>query len=209
MDEATFWTIVDEIKWPKKGYDEAKLWFMQHYSVEEAKAFTEIFLKKKSELARASEEDRCCDSWDDTLAHIIGLGEEEYTRNIKQPDLIVKRERDMDYKESFAYCIPFSDDYKKLTDNGYDTYINWTKELITELESADEDDIPPKLYRQFPKIIEVLHLLVDKNWPEAVKRYHAYFGPGYADDWPLDSFGIPNFVSDLERYRLMADSVRL
>jgi len=115
----------------------------------------------------------------------------------------------MDYKESFAYCIPFTDDYKKLTDDGYDTYINWTKELITELESADEDDIPPKLYRQFPKILEVARMLIDKNWTGAVETYHSYFGPGYADDWPLDSFGIPNFVADLERYRLRADSVRL
>jgi len=31
MDEVTFWKIVDEINWPKADYDEAKLWFMQHY----------------------------------------------------------------------------------------------------------------------------------------------------------------------------------
>ena len=207
MDEVTFWKIVEKINWPKTDYDEAKLWFMQHYSVEEAKAFTEIFLEKKSELARASGEDLCCDSWDDTRAHIIGLGEEEYNRNIKKPELILKREREMDYKESFAYCIPFPDDYKKLTDHGYDTFINSTKELIAELASADEDDIPPKLYRQFPKIIEVARLLIDKDWAKAIKTYHAYFGPGYADYWPLHSYLLPNFVADLERYRLRADSV--
>ena len=61
---------------------------------------------------------------------------------------------------------------------------------------------PPKLHRRFPQVREVCELLAAKRWTEAVSRYHEYFGAGYADDWPMNGYAIPNFVKTLENYRL-------
>ena len=200
MDADQFWQIVEKIGWPNMHYDDARYWFMQNYSKEEAEEFLETFLFYKNRLNKAAGDSFCCDSWDDTTAHIIGLGKREYDRNIENPRLIFEREQKSDYRESFAYCIPHSDDYAKLTDAGYDLLISETQNELNEIETADEDDIPPKIYRQFPKVMKVCRLLIDKRWNEAVETYHDYFGPGYADQWPLHSYLIPNFVSELKKY---------
>ena len=202
MDTDTFWNIVHEMKWPEIHYDEARLRFMQNHRREEAEKFLELFLTHKVKLNKAAGEAYCCDSWDDTTAHIIGLGKEEFDRHIENPRLIFEREKKMDYRESFAYCIPHPHDYEKLTDDGFEDFIEETRNELREVESADEDDIPPKLFRQFPKVMEVCRLLIDKNWRKACDSYHHHFGPGYADSWPLKSFLVPNFVKELELYRL-------
>ncbi len=202
MTETLFWQIVDEMSWPETDPDDVKFRFMKAHSIEEAEQFREIYIRKRNELVAASGKDFCCDSWDDTLAHIIGLGEEEYQRHIDDPELIVTREQAGDYTESFSYCIPYIHDFAKLTDEGYETYLEGTKKLLIELDNADEDDIPPRLFRQFPNIKEVCRLLIAKNWQQAVSLYHNYFGSAYADDWPLHGYCIPNFVADLERFRL-------
>jgi hypothetical protein len=128
---------------------------MQNYSKEEAEEFLEIFLSYKSTLSNAAGDSFCCDSWDDATAHIIGLGKEEYDRHIENPPLIFERVETADYRESFAYCIPHSDDYEKLTDAGYDLLISGTQNELQEIEAYDEHYIPPKIYRQFPKIMDV------------------------------------------------------
>lgn len=202
MDMEQFWHIVGEIGWPNIHYDDARYWFMQNYSKEEADEFSKIFLTHKDRLNKAAGDSYCCDSWDDTTAHIIGLGREEFERHIETPRLIFEREENTDYRESFAYCIPHSKDYKKLTDKGYDLFITETQNVLHELERADKDDFPLKLYRQFPKIIEVCRLLIDKKWKEATATYHSYFGSGYDDNWPLHSHLIPNFIAELEKFRM-------
>ena len=193
------------MNWPKTHYYEAQYRFMRAHSQQEAEEFRETFMEKRSALVRASGEQMCCDSLDDTLAHIIGLGKTEYERNLEEPRLILERERKGNYVESFSYCIPFPDYYGKLTDEGFAHLIEETQRLVDELESTEEDDIPPKEYRRYPQIIEVANLLIEKKWQEAIEAYHAHFGPGYADDWPLHGYLIPNFIADLKRYRLRED----
>ena len=202
MDDKKFWAIVEEVNWPNIHYYEAQYCFMRTHSPHEAVEFREKFMEKRRALVQASGEQICCDSWDDTLAHIIGLGEAEYLRNIEEPRLILEREQKGDYLESFSYCIPFPDDYGKLTDEGFAHLIEHTQRLVEELETTEEDDIPPKEYRRYPSIIEVANLLVEKKWQEAVDAYHAHFGPGYADDWAFHGYLIPNFIAELERFRL-------
>ena len=100
------------------------------------------------------------DSCDDNLAHIVGLGRTEFRRNMESPRLIRERERTkIDYKESFAYCIPFEEDYDLLTDEGYEGFIRSATAVIDRLNATDPDDVPPKLYRRFPEIREVCELL--------------------------------------------------
>lgn len=202
MDDKKFWEIVRELNWPDTHYYEAQYRFMRTHSLQEAEEFREQFMEKRRDLAQASGEQMCCDSWDDTLAHIIGLGEAEYKQNLEKPRLILEREQKWDYVESFSYCIPFPDDYGKLTDEGFTHLIEETKRLVDELESTEEDEIPPKEYRRYPSIIEVANLLIERKWQEAVDAYHTHFGPGYADDWPLHGYLIPNFIAELKRYRL-------
>ena len=202
MDEQEFWSIVGEIGWPDAHYDAAKRWFMEQVTVEEAGEFREVYCAKVRTLRRVAESDAVCDSWDDTLAHIVGLGEDEFRRHCDEPSRIARREADGEYRESFAYCIPATEDYGLLTDVGYERHLSRVLEIVSELETADADDIPPRLYRQYPGVLELFRLLLAKNWREAVDRYHQSYGAGYADSWPLDSYLIPNFIHDLETFRL-------
>ena len=202
MTEERFWEIVKDIGWPDVHYDVTKRRFMETHPRETAVAFANLFSQLKRELYRRGGLTAISDSCDDNLAHIIGLGIEEYRRNMDAPHLIWEREQRMDYKESFAYCIPFEEDYALLTDEGYDSFIRSASALIDKLDAADPDDVPPKLYRRFPEIREVCELLLSRRWHEAVDAYHRYFGEGYADDWPEQGYAIPNFVKTLETFRL-------
>lgn len=58
-------------------------------------------------------QDPCCDSWSDTLNHIVGLGRHEFMRNLYEPQKIVDRAEAGDYKESFGYALPYAEDYDK------------------------------------------------------------------------------------------------
>jgi hypothetical protein len=93
MNDKKFWEIVDEINWPEVDCDDAKFWFMKNYTTDEAEDFLKLYSQKRNELILKSGSDACCDSWDDTLAHIVGLGEEEYKKNITEPERIIQRYR--------------------------------------------------------------------------------------------------------------------
>ena len=204
MKESEFWRMVDEMGWPEVHYDEAKYRFMLKYPPAVAEEFQNIFLQKKVELRKAGRVQAVCDSWDDNLAHIIGLGEQEYEHNITNPRLMFEREESLDYKESFAYCIPFADDYKLLRDEGYEPYLRSIRELLHRMETTDPDDVPPRAYRLYPEIRALGELFLNRTWQTAVDRYHDRYGPGYAEGFPTGQFGyvFPNLVSTLKRYRL-------
>lgn len=202
MTEERFWQIVEDIGWPKVNYDVAKRRFMETHPKETGAAFLTLFHRFKGRLYKQAGLTAISDSCDDNLAHIIGLGHTEYRRNMEAPHLVRMREERMDYKESFAYCIPFEEDYALLTDEGYERFISSATELARKLDATDPDDIAPRLYRRFPEIKEVCELLRTHRWYEAVAAYHRYFGEGYADDWPEQGYAIPNFVKTLENYRL-------
>lgn len=202
MTEDQFWSIVDEIGWPEVHYDEAKRRFMERHGISVAEEFRDWLMHLKGRLRRAGDVQAVCDSWDDLLVHVVGLGEKEYYRTIQSPQLLFEREASFDYQESFAYCVPFDEDYGYLTDDGYEHFIAYAQEHLDEIAQTDPDDIPPRIYRRYPDVEEVCRLLISKDWQAAVERYHDLFGPGYADDWPMGCYAIPNFVQTLERYRL-------
>ena len=206
LNESDFWAIVSEMNWPHDGVDAAKLRFMQTYPPETAEAFRKVFAQKKRDITAAANVDWCCDSWDDTRAHVIGLGETEFRRHIESPQLILDREARGDYVESFAYVIPYPDDYGLLTDDGYDGMLRQVAEFSDQLAAADPDDVPPRLYRRCSDARSLCELFLQKRWSEAVALYHELYGPGYSDDWPFSrwcGYLIPNLVRDLERYRLI------
>ena len=202
MTEERFWEIAEEMGWPETHYDVAKRRFMDTHPKETAVAFATLFDRFKGDLYKRAGLTAISDSCDDNLAHIVGLGLAEYRRNMDAPHLVREREERVDYRESFAYCIPFQEDYALLSDEGYETFIRSATALIDKLDATDPDDVPPRFFRRFPEIREVCELLCARRWPEAVTSYHHYFGEGYADDWPEQGYAIPNSVKTLEAYRL-------
>ena len=202
MTDEQFWQIVEEMGWPDVHDEIAKRRFMERYDKETAEAFRRVFGAKLAELRKRSEMTEISDSMDDARAHTVGLGRAEFGAVVADPRRLRTRLDEHDYRESFAYCIPFDADYGFLTDDGYERFLRHARQTIDEIDSTDPDDIPPKLYRRFPQVSEVCELLAAKRWDEGVSRYHEYFGAGYADDWPMDGYAIPNFVKTLENYRL-------
>jgi hypothetical protein len=73
------------------------------------------------------------DGFDDLIEHIIGLGREEYEKVLKHPDLAQKRVNSGQYKESFAYCFPYKEDYEKLNK---EYYLNFAKQVQEEYQQA-------------------------------------------------------------------------
>lgn len=202
MDEARFWEIVAEIGWPTMDYDGAKRAFMERYDQAVAEGFRREFGRLKRQIYDRAGLTAVSDSCDDNLAHIIGLGKDEYYRCMERPLLVREREDNGDYRESFAYCIPFEEDYGLLTDDGYKKYLRHVADLRRELSEADPDDVAPRLYRRFSDVIRVCDLLLERRWSDAVSLYHELFGEGYATDWPDLGYAVPNFIKTLEQYRL-------
>ena len=137
LTDNLFWEIVTEIGWPRRDIDAVKLMLMRTYPPETMEAMHITFCNKKAELARAAAVDFCCDSWDDTRAHIVGLGREEFQHNLDNPALILERESHGDYIESFAYCVPFPQDYELLTDSGYDSSLQRVQTFLSDLDNAE------------------------------------------------------------------------
>ncbi len=204
MQDTVFWRMVEEMGWPEVFYDEAKYRFMLRYRPDVAEEFMQVFLAKKAELRSVGRVQAVSDGWDDTLAHIIGLGKTEWEQNRANPTLMFEREESLDYKESFAYCIPSADDYELLQDAGYEPYLRSIRELLHRMETTDPDDVAPREYRLYPEIQALGVQFLERNWQLAVDRYHERYGPGYADSFPTNYFGygIPNLVNRLERFRL-------
>ncbi len=202
MDEERFWEIVAEMDWPNVDFDTAKRVFMERHDQAVATDVRREFGRLKRQLYDRAELTAISDSCDDNLAHIIGLGKEEYYRCMERPLLVREREDNGDYRESFAYCIPFEEDYGLLTDEGYEARLKNVQRLREALAAADPDDVAPRLYRRFADVIRVCDMLLERRWSDAVALYHQLFGDGYADDWPDLGYAVPNFVLDLERYRL-------
>lgn len=89
------------------------------------------------------------------------------------------------------------------SETDYDEAMYW----FMQHYSVQEADVPPRLYRQYPKIIETARLIIEKKWQKATDTYHLFFGAGYADNWPVNGYLIPNFIRDLEKYRLRKDPI--
>lgn len=204
MEHTQFWQIVDELGWPDTPCDEAKRSFMKRYPLSVAKEFAGIFGRFKNELYTRAGFTEISDSVDDVQAHIIGLGREVYEQTIANPTHVRDRLDRGDYEESFAYCIPHESDYALLTEAGYESYVRMAQKTVADIDSADSDDIPPRIYRQYPGVRSVCELVANRQFRDAVALYRKTYGEGYTGTWPVEAFGygIPNCVKDLERYLL-------
>ena len=127
LDETTFWAYTRLVDWRDKCQNKNKtdmakvVFFLLLPNEDDMNAYRAryaIIRKNLEKAISAWEEDNdqlpvSDDGFDDLLNHIIGLGEEEYRKNVENPKLAFDRADHRDYVESFAYCIPYPGDYAR------------------------------------------------------------------------------------------------
>jgi len=126
MNRDEFWAIVESVGWGTidTDYERGKQVLLKALpTLEECDAFGQHRLHVKQALSNAI--DSWCalrdtslglgdDGFNDLCAHIVGLGREEYERNLADPSLAQKRAESYGFEESFAYCEPHDTDYEPL-----------------------------------------------------------------------------------------------
>lgn len=190
MSEADFWKLIEPYGWGRKtiDYKPIKKSLLGKVPQDEAQALSDAFGKLKGSLAKAvskweRENDKQLpvsdDGFDDLLSHIIGMGKREYEAALKDPAKVFERANKGDYKESFAYALPYKTDYASLS---ISKYLSWAKKIIGEYNqvlNASEDDVPwkSKLNAPLKQVISVMEEFVrDESIPtllaqeEAVKK---------------------------------------
>jgi|GEM_PF-6928940 len=137
MTEADFWRIITELEWPQHHYHTTKLHFMDRWPLQAAVEFQEHFGRAKLALHKAAGERWLCDSWDDTKAHVVGLGHEVWQAHLNNPALLEHRMESFDFVERFAYCVPTEGDYTLLADAGYSRSIVAVRDQLKRLHTID------------------------------------------------------------------------
>lgn len=157
MPEPQFWALVDGLGWGTKttDYRALKKKLVRNLSPNDAEGFRTTFGQMTANLSRVLtrwEEDGYewgqssnprsfglgDDSWSDLLAHIVGLGKREYKAILANPQKALDRARKGDFKESFAYALPYTDDYALLDVSQYIQRAAPFLELIVWLISQPE-----------------------------------------------------------------------
>lgn len=130
MSESQFWKIVDGLGWGTRttDYDAIKQLLMQRLSAQQSEEMRTTFARLREQL-RGAMTDRAAgmsidmwnlgdDSFDDLISHIIGLGQREYERVLRDPQRAMPRARlgahgpRSGFTESFSYVIPWEEDYE-------------------------------------------------------------------------------------------------
>ena len=164
MENAEFWGIIDLALWaPDFNTDVSKRELkLRLPALAHLKQFRDKFTKLYNSLYNTvikheqATETSCGvgdDGFSDLLHHIIGLGKEEYEKAMKKPSLVIERTQRDDYTESFAYAIPYDDDYKDPTN------LDRTQSHIDRLGKTVEEEVE----RELSKITLALHKSVPHN----------------------------------------------
>lgn len=125
LPEEEFWAVVKKVNWGKDhDYKRIIKWFLKNTDQDFAKRFrTRLsFLRCALENAMEKHIKHCeidgttnyfegsDDGWSDMTHHVVGLGKTFYAKAMKDPSIL----KDLDYRESFGYGIPYDEDYKGL-----------------------------------------------------------------------------------------------
>ena len=118
-----YWKIINQCNWGMDfDCDRIKDFLINYYTKSERRELHDFCRKKIKKLYRTFEKyslekfgDKYSnfyvsdDGMSDLTAHIVGLGEEEYNKVIKNPELARKRAKNREYKENFMYSFHFDD----------------------------------------------------------------------------------------------------
>ena len=122
--EKWFWDVVDFADWPLHQYvakDDGKIQMMALLTPEEGERFHYILQAKTQKLKTALDMHVASggsvlelgdDGLDDVVKHIIGLGQDEFRRALRDPQRLVDRGQCGDFSESFSYVVPDPMDYE-------------------------------------------------------------------------------------------------
>ena len=129
-EQLFFWKLVEKIGWVTKtvNYASVRENFIKNYSKLTLRIFCEQYKNYYDELINAIKDYNKNNNesvpysgrdahWD-TLAHIVGLGYEEYMRNINNPKHVEERCDNSDYVENFSYCFRNGSILEEMTDDG-------------------------------------------------------------------------------------------
>jgi len=172
-----FWKLVAELNWGCKAdgpgkttnYKATKKTLMQKLDRAGVESFRNTFDGLRSPLYKALDkavEGTGDDGFGDLLAHIIGLGKEEYERNLANPKLAQTRVNESRYEESFSYCIPFDEDYEMLAPAHH---VERAKHVIKEYEAGLKDE-------RYAPVHDAMRLIIDVFTPAAKGELNALLG---------------------------------
>ena len=147
MNTKKMWNMIAAINWAfhskqKRGYENAKESILDHFDVDACRQIRLFVSDRKQELTKAIDAYDCVasvrvgnyggdDSFDDMISHVVGLGEHIFGMVVDNPKLL----NDIDYTESFMYCLPYEDDLKP-----HNPELEEAKEVIrTLIETLKED----------------------------------------------------------------------
>jgi len=121
MVEIDFWSLVERVRWwSDHDYNQGKQRLLRHLcTAERCQAFRETYDYMRHAVSEAIAEYETehniniavgGDSYEDLVAHIVGLGQVGYKNALRNPSTIFHKAETGDYVESFSYCVPFPDD---------------------------------------------------------------------------------------------------
>jgi hypothetical protein len=135
-----FWKVIEGCDWAKDfDFKRVKKFLISKYrdDVDGLDKFREAYTKKRGKLGKVARNLKLGlgdDSYGDLLAHIIGLGQDEFDKCIDNPKLIEIRARKNAFVESFAYSIPYASDFKCME---LSYYKEQAQRIIDDLEGLD------------------------------------------------------------------------
>ena len=161
MSEERFWEIVKIADWPNKDHNDVTAEYLKFLFVEEGiqlRRMSGVFFNMLDKVVgQRNPAGGGDDSHSDLLYHIIGLGREQFYAHLNDYSLIEKRGQSRydsaeGYKESFAYCMPYEDDWEKIDPKK-------TAEIRTEIDKRKEKQekaVPLKIQTVLDNITDVL-----------------------------------------------------
>lgn len=175
MEIDRFWAIVAKAEWEKhKDFRISQRRLRQELpTLEDLDAFGNCFSKLRATLAARIEkaerhgDDRLGlgdDSFSDLIAHIVGLGRDEYQACIENPKRAIVRGNHHDFTESFSYAVPHKEHYGK---DPVDNEQRRRDRVAKDLEAAVSAAITPLLE-------EAKRLCVDLR--QSPVKYHVQAG---------------------------------
>lgn len=212
MTEERFWEIVESFHWEddERDHDRRRVELLHTLCYDELVELQQKFREKKTELGdiekRFGREVHGVsdDGWDDVRAHVIGCGREEYELTLNDIDRLQKRIDDHDYRESFAYCIPFPHDVAELSIRTHEArahrYIEELREVM--FDKMYSDGVKAKIAALLGHLQKVSFWTPKEELQAAVDGIKALPDSTWSEPWNPTAWGVPNLASDLQRYIL-------
>jgi hypothetical protein len=138
---ADFWKVIGTLGWgTSSNYEAMKVTLMlngRDWCLDFSTTYRRVLGALRSNAAEAGF-GFCYDSWDDVLAHTVGLGKATYDACMADPRALINRMEAGDYSESFTYAVPDEYDFLQLGREALEARLEKCK---AEYLAADETEM--------------------------------------------------------------------